>query len=454
MWRLFAFALAFAPAAAHAAHALGLNVHQDAAVGPNATKDAGLTWVRIDLNWDGAQPADGPPDFTVLDATVNAARQKGLSVLATVGYTPGWASSADVDGKVHSNDVPVAGKYEAFVTLAVQHFRDRVTYYELWNEPNLGDFFEGTPQQYIDLILKPGSDAVRAACSTCKVVGPGLSSLIAGKWDVWLDAILKQAADKIDVVNGHNYASFTEDSPSAGVTNDSFLNRLESHRVIKLGGITVYEAPLSFKEVMDANHCTKPFWLTETGVEAALGDSAKLSGQARYHRRVLEKAATRPWWTTTLFYEAFDVPQGMYHFGVVQDAGGGSYTKKPVFDFLQLASQGQAFGGGKPACSDGLDNDGDGLIDYPEDPQCASPSGASEDGTMAADPGMPDGGTPSPAVSDGGGLGRVDGGTPTGGSGCALYGGGAPPQRGLFALLLGAALIGCGRRVRRLRSGS
>lgn len=31
-----------------------------------------------------------------------------------------------------------------------------------------------------------------------------------------------------------------------------------------------------------------------------------------------------------------------------------------------------------PACSDGVDNDGDGLSDYPADPGCASPSGATE----------------------------------------------------------------------------
>lgn len=31
-----------------------------------------------------------------------------------------------------------------------------------------------------------------------------------------------------------------------------------------------------------------------------------------------------------------------------------------------------------PACSDGLDNDGDLLIDYPTDPQCPSPEGTDE----------------------------------------------------------------------------
>src|SRR5215475_129130 len=31
-----------------------------------------------------------------------------------------------------------------------------------------------------------------------------------------------------------------------------------------------------------------------------------------------------------------------------------------------------------PACSDGIDNDGDGLIDFPADPSCASASGTDE----------------------------------------------------------------------------
>lgn len=359
-------------------HELGLCIHLDAGVGVNATKDAGLKWVRIDMNWDIAQPNDAAPDFTVMDQVVDAATAKGLSVLAVIGYTPAWASSGNMDAGAALNDIPVAGKYEAFVTLAVNHFKNRVTYFELWNEPNLTQFFEGTPQQYIDLVLKPGADAVRAACPTCKVVSGGLASLSAGKYDVWLDAILKQAKDKIDVVNGHVYADFTEDNSGAGVTSDSFLNRLESHRVIAFGGVTFYEGPKSFKEVMDANAVTKPFWLTETGMEAPLGDAAKLDRQKRFYRRVLEKATTRPWWTTTIFYEGFDTMSPMYTFGIVQDAGAGTYIKKPVFDFLKQAVTGASFGGTAPACSDFLDNDGDGLIDFPDDTDCFDPTGTTE----------------------------------------------------------------------------
>jgi hypothetical protein len=33
---------------------------------------------------------------------------------------------------------------------------------------------------------------------------------------------------------------------------------------------------------------------------------------------------------------------------------------------------------GTPECADGIDNDGDGLVDYPNDPECVTASGASE----------------------------------------------------------------------------
>jgi len=33
-----------------------------------------------------------------------------------------------------------------------------------------------------------------------------------------------------------------------------------------------------------------------------------------------------------------------------------------------------------PQCSDGIDNDGDGLIDYPQDPGCQSPQDDDESG--------------------------------------------------------------------------
>src|SRR5262245_38792775 len=108
---LLAVGLAISPVAG--AHELGLNAHQSTTVGLDATRDAGLRWVRDDFTCLDSHPTNAPPDFTLFDAIVDSAIGRGLSVLAVVGYTPAWASTGDLQADGSTNDVPVPGAYEA-----------------------------------------------------------------------------------------------------------------------------------------------------------------------------------------------------------------------------------------------------------------------------------------------------------------------------------------------------
>lgn len=444
---------------------LGFNVHQSATVGLDVTKAAGLGWVRIDLNWVDAEPVQqGAYDWSRFDALIDAAVAKNLKVLAVVGYGPAWASDGDTKADGSSNDVPKAGTFAPFVTAVVNRYKAKVTHYEIWNEPNLGHFFEGTPQQYIDRALVPGADAVHTACAGCKVVGPGLAT-IGKEYATWLDAVLAAAEPKLDIVSGHIYHEFPDGSGmGAGVTSDSFFNKLESHRVIKLGSSTVYEGPLSFREVMDAHGVTKPFWLTETGKEATAGNASEEEAQRVYYRQVLEQMLVRPWWTNTIFYEAFDEPPAPYKWGAVvhdENAPNG-YVPKAVFGFLQKVTSSQpAFGGTKTDCDDGLDNDLDGQIDSPADATCASLGSPSEGVASTQDAGAQGGGASSSgelppsdppsgtgAAGPKGGGGTGGGGSGGGGGGCTTSASRAPWGAALLALAF-AAVTGARRRARR-----
>lgn len=166
-------AVALAPSALAAPRQLGVNVHQSTDVGMDVAKAASLSWVRIDFNWLDVETSKGVYDWSRMDAVVAAATARGLSVLAVIGYTPKWASTGDARGDGSTNDVPSPGLYEAFVTAAVQRYKSKVTHWEIWNEPNLEQFFEGTPADYTSRILLPGAKAVHAACASCKVVAPG-----------------------------------------------------------------------------------------------------------------------------------------------------------------------------------------------------------------------------------------------------------------------------------------
>lgn len=421
---------------------LGANVHQSLDVGHDATKAAGLGWARIDLNWFQCEPSQGAYDWTLLDGVVDAAKARGLNVLAVIGYGPEWASAGDPMGDGSINDVPVEGAYPAFVTAVVEHFQDRVTHYELWNEPNLEQFFEGTKDDYVARVLVPGAQALHATCPTCKVMAPGLAS-IGDDYDAWMDASLAAAKDQIDIVSGHIYAGFPVDSPGSGSTSDSFFNKLESHRVLETNGTVVYEGPLSFREVMLKHGVSKPFWLTETGKEATLGDAGEEAAQSLFYRRTLEAMLVRPWWEATIYYEAFDEPDS-YEWGLVlhDDAAPNKYQAKDVVSFLKTATEKvPGLGGSSAECNDGIDDDGDGLTDYPEDPDCVTILDPDESGPLGEGAGGAGGSGGAGGGGGNGGAGGGSGGVDGGGTGGGASAGDSGCACGVAGVADGTALV-------------
>ena len=158
--------------AAHGENCVGINTHLVSDDTYEAVAGMGIGWVRIDVNWRDVEPSRGQFWWNEIDRVVNKAGALGLKVFATFAYTPPWASAGNVDGKESGNDVPKPGLYEAALRAAVQRYRGKVAHWGLWNEANLGGFWEGTSQQYVDLVVKPGADAVHQECPECFTLGP------------------------------------------------------------------------------------------------------------------------------------------------------------------------------------------------------------------------------------------------------------------------------------------
>ncbi len=347
--------------------ALGVCVHVPPSDSLDLAKELGTEWIRIDFNWDIIEPQKGQVDYSIFDKLLDNAKARGLKVFATVGYGAAWASiSGDAKKDGATNDVPNPTELRRFVMDSVKRYSDgRVAAWGTWNEPNLEQFFEGTQQQWIDNVFSVTVDAIKDACPSCVVVGPELAS-ISDKYDAYLDAALTARGSKLDAVSFHIYASFPEDDSSAGLTKDSFYNKLEKHRVIDIGGNIVYEGPLSAREVMvKKGFASLPIWITETGLEAQLGNAGELEKQRKYVERVVVAQATRPWWTKTFFYELTEEhPGGLWpdiHWGFalrVKDADAtysDNFQKKPVFDELKncIAAGGSGAVGGSSGTGGG-----------------------------------------------------------------------------------------------------
>ena len=129
---------------------------------------AHVRWVRLDMGWSSfMEHCDGCISQWYVkraDMVVNAALARGMKVLVTLWRTPHWENNAG------SYDPPVnAAKYGDIAFWAASHFKGRVSAWEIWNEPNLDDFWTGTPQQYAALV-KAGYPRFKAADPAAQVL--------------------------------------------------------------------------------------------------------------------------------------------------------------------------------------------------------------------------------------------------------------------------------------------
>ncbi len=368
---------------------VGMNTHVPADDVIEACVDLGVGWIRVDNNWLENQPTPGAPAYVAaLDSAVTTAGARGLDVYMTIAYTPIWASTGDTDG-TSTNDVPLAGAYEAYVRMAVAHYRTMgVTHYGLWNEPNLDSFWEGTPEQYVDIIVLPGLAAIDQGCADaghadCMALGPDLASV--GEWDDVLFAIMSRMNTHLvdfDIYTHHSYNGFEE----TGVNiwdNDRFFEVLDHQRF--------WFTRRSFLQVLDETGHTifglpdREVWITETGYRNQPPmDAGEQATQETYYMRVIDEQLARQWYTNTFFYEILDSLDTLDGFGIVRRTSGPDATWNDNFDFKDAYWALRDRIDTEPAfqptpcelqCCDGLDNDGDGTADM-ADPGC---SGESDD---------------------------------------------------------------------------
>ncbi|HEX3126278.1 MAG TPA: hypothetical protein VH394_03015 [Thermoanaerobaculia bacterium] len=257
---------------------------------------AGIGWVRIDFVWAYVEASQNQFDWRIYDAIAAEARKRNIEIFATLAYTPQWATSGPYFTGVPDDPADWAD----FCSRAAKRYKGQIRYWGLWNEANLDHFWAGTQQQYIDVILKRGADAIHAGNPAAKVGGPELAHLTSGDsdWYDWLRETLLQAGDKLDFVTHHAYDT---DGPR-DVTK-------------KLAGKTLFgDRPglwdtvnPTLEEVLENAGWSKPVWLTETGWETDVVGDAK---QAEYLTALLDEWFTgrsgRTWIDKVFVYEMDD----------------------------------------------------------------------------------------------------------------------------------------------------
>lgn len=166
----------------------------------------GLTWMR-DHNmlqttwWVNAQPDSGAFAWEGADQ-LDALKKYNIPALGQLFTTPDWAAASGGQPKKPGYSqclVPDMNLFSEYVYQTVKHYGNYIKYWEIWNEPEVGMFWKGTPEKFGELV-QTAVKAAKKADPNCKIMSAGFT---APPW-VWHEKSAKAGAFKgIDLISFH-----------------------------------------------------------------------------------------------------------------------------------------------------------------------------------------------------------------------------------------------------------
>ena len=154
---------------------LGVNIHfTDPRPGEmKMLADAGVTWVRMDFTWGATERVKGEYDFSAYDRLMTALDEHKLRALFILDY-----GNPLYDGGLSPHTDEGRAAMARWAAAAAAHFRSRGVIWEMWNEPNIKQFWKPQPnvEDYTKLAATVG-EALRAADPHALYVGPATSQI-------------------------------------------------------------------------------------------------------------------------------------------------------------------------------------------------------------------------------------------------------------------------------------
>jgi len=162
-------------------------------------RSLGIKYLRCAFSWNAIETAQGKYDWKFWDHIVAESQQQGIVLLPYVAYTPEWAARSK--GEFWRQPPSSPELFASFMRVIAARYRGRIASWELWNEPDLAEYWTGTVAEFAELI-RLGAAAVREADPTATIVLGGLSN---GPSPFFKALLKHHSQDVVDVVAMHGY---------------------------------------------------------------------------------------------------------------------------------------------------------------------------------------------------------------------------------------------------------
>lgn len=138
----------------------------------------GAKWARLQTGWSRCETKEGVYDMGWLDEVVNEVIKAGVKPWFNVGYG-NRLYSPDAPHESAVGQVPLydgergVNGWKGFLAALGTRFKDRVEFWEIWNEPNISSFWhpkhKSSPEEYAKLVAI-SAEAIRSTQPSAKIV--------------------------------------------------------------------------------------------------------------------------------------------------------------------------------------------------------------------------------------------------------------------------------------------
>lgn len=169
----------------------------------------GVQASRNDITWAAIEQTEGIYNFEGYLNFYSNLKMAGVEPIAILDYGNQFLFGEEYKVRITEDQMDT---WLNFVDATVRYFMVNITYWEIWNEPNLDGFWSGTDEEFFNLLNKT-IRLIRSINPDLKIISPGIS----GHDPKYLDAMISYIGsadfnEYIDILAFHPYSGSSAQS--------------------------------------------------------------------------------------------------------------------------------------------------------------------------------------------------------------------------------------------------
>lgn len=175
---------------------------------------AGAGIVRDSVGWGEIQPGNNVWKYTMFDELVSLYGKYGIELQGGFGLCTRWGKAPDAklrsgkpDPLNNGRSMPELNAWTRYVRKTVARYKDRIRYWEVWNEPDLAHFANFGVEDYLRL-QDASFRAIREASPSAQVMNGGFAGLGNEDQIRYQQTFLEQGKGSFDIHAFHQHGDF------------------------------------------------------------------------------------------------------------------------------------------------------------------------------------------------------------------------------------------------------